>query len=371
MNTNLTTKPLNPDTKYQQYVGFLDKLGHLDQKTPPTPTNKGKDPLTSKAKKKFFTQELCVKLLETKNKTLHKSYLTTLTKCCKVMSVQGNKVKNAIEPDWSHPLTGKWLKKESKTFAPLSIYCKSRWCLICNNIKTAHLINSYLPIIKSWENPYFLTLTTELTPKEKAKEEIKRKLHTLTLITRKAKRQGHDTKLFRNVEATYNSQHNKFHIHIHCIVHNEELGKMILNEWLTRNNKQGFKCVEEAQCLKPADKNENSLKEIFKYATKMITKTKKGERVVFINALNELFIAFQNVRTFQAYGVKKLVDENKAFEELQADELAPMQNESGHYVWNGQNWQGGTFDELLSCYEPDNNMIKLINSFVLNKNDTS
>jgi hypothetical protein len=371
MNTNLGTYSKNDTAKYQQSGFLLDKLGHLDQKSVSTPTNKGKDVLISKAKKKFFTQELCRNLLKTEDETLHKAYLTTMCNCCKVMEVKDNRVRNAVieNPDKPHERDekGNIIKRNQ----PISIYCKSRWCLICNGIKTAHLINAYLPILKTWDNPFFVTLTTELTDREKAREEIKRKLHLFTLITRKAKRDKHEVKLFRNVEATFNQKKNKFHIHIHCLVSNEALAKMILNEWIKRNNKQGFECVYEAQKVKRADKNENSLKEIFKYATKMITKNRKGERVVYLNALNELFIAFRNVRTFQAYGVNKIIDEDKAFEELQADELTPGLYQNDLYTWQCCDWQSVIYDDVLSCYEPDQNMIKIINSFVLNEIDTS
>jgi len=366
--TKIVTYNQNDTLKFQQPGVFLDKLGHLDQKSISTPINKGKDILLSKAKKKFFTQELCRALLKTEDMTLHKSYLTTMCNCCQVMQVKDDKVRNAVieNPDNPHERdsNGKIIKRNR----PISIYCKSRWCIICNGIKTAHLINSYLPVLKSWDNPFFLTLTTELTERNKARQEIKRKLHLFTLITRKAKREGHELKLFRNIEATYNHEQNKFHIHIHCIVHNEELGKMILNEWIIRNNKQGYQCNEAAQCLKRADKNEKSLKEVFKYSTKMITKNRKGNRVIYLNALNELFIAFRNVRTFQAYGVKKIVNEDEAFNELQADQLMPGLYENDLYSWQGCDWQSAVYDDLLSCYEPAESMIKLINNFVL---DTS
>lgn len=38
-------------------------------------------------------------------------------------------------------------------------YCKNRWCLTCNRIKTARLINAYLPQLEQLFQPVFVTLT--------------------------------------------------------------------------------------------------------------------------------------------------------------------------------------------------------------------
>jgi hypothetical protein len=42
--------------------------------------------------------------------------------------------------------------------------------------------------------------------------------------------------------------------------------------------------------------------------------------------------------------------------------------ENDLYSWQGCDWQSAVYDDLLSCYEPAESMIKLINNFVL---DTS
>ena len=38
-------------------------------------------------------------------------------------------------------------------------YCKNRWCQTCNRIRTARLINGYLPQIKELFQPVFVTVT--------------------------------------------------------------------------------------------------------------------------------------------------------------------------------------------------------------------
>ncbi len=38
-------------------------------------------------------------------------------------------------------------------------YCKNRCCTLCLSIRKADIINRYYPVMKDWENPYFVTLT--------------------------------------------------------------------------------------------------------------------------------------------------------------------------------------------------------------------
>ncbi|MCW3122424.1 MAG: hypothetical protein JWQ38_1916 [Flavipsychrobacter sp.] len=40
-------------------------------------------------------------------------------------------------------------------------YCKNRNCTLCCSIRKADIINRYLPTIKQWEAPYFVTLTVK------------------------------------------------------------------------------------------------------------------------------------------------------------------------------------------------------------------
>ena len=47
----------------------------------------------------------------------------------------------------------------NETAKGTSHYCKNRWCYTCSRIRTAKLINGYLPQIKEFSNPHFVTLT--------------------------------------------------------------------------------------------------------------------------------------------------------------------------------------------------------------------
>ena len=38
-------------------------------------------------------------------------------------------------------------------------YCKNRYCTLCGSNRKASIIKSYLPVLKEWHEPYFVTLT--------------------------------------------------------------------------------------------------------------------------------------------------------------------------------------------------------------------
>ena len=53
-------------------------------------------------------------------------------------------------------------------------YCKNRFCTLCCSNRKADIINRYLPTIKEWNNPYFVTLTVKAC-----------KAHKLNIMTSK------------------------------------------------------------------------------------------------------------------------------------------------------------------------------------------
>src|SRR5881398_3107536 len=48
-----------------------------------------------------------------------------------------------------------------RMFAP---QCKHRFCTYCAGIRKAEMINKYLPVLQTWEEPHFITLTIKAVP---------------------------------------------------------------------------------------------------------------------------------------------------------------------------------------------------------------
>lgn len=64
-------------------------------------------------------------------------------------------------------------------------YCKNRFCTNCLGIRKAEMIGKYLPIIKGWSEPHFLTLTMKAVSKKWLKIVFKNCVTTLRKIVEK------------------------------------------------------------------------------------------------------------------------------------------------------------------------------------------
>ena len=86
-----------------------------------------------------------------------------------------------------------------------------------------------------------------------------------SVIMRKAKRKGYDTKAIRTIETTYRPYTDNFHPHIHAIVNDRQLAEFILEEWLKKNINADRKAQNITKVM-----SKDSLLEVFKYITKII-----------------------------------------------------------------------------------------------------
>ena len=187
-----------------------------------------------------------------------------------------------------------------------SKYCKNRWCVTCNRIRTAKVTNQYLPDVKQWlkeDAVYFVTLTAPNVEAEALPKELHRMKDTFALIGKAVKKQAERGKkerfvALRKLECTYSYRRDDFNPHIHALIKGEENAKYVLNQWLKRNPTAS----KDAQHLAKVT-GATSLMEVFKYSTKMITKAENKSKV-YTGALHEMYKAFQGVVTLQNYGFK-------------------------------------------------------------------
>lgn len=257
-----------------------------------------KNPLKTRAKIKYLSNELVLKLIS-ENSDLNQSYWNSYH-CSRVILQEGQKI--------------------------TSRYCNNRWCLVCNRIRTAKLINGYLPVIKSEiKNPQFVTLTVPNVSADHLRTTIEVMLYFFVLINRRFRLAKNGIKGIRKIEVTYNQITNEYHPHLHILVDGEIKAKYLIELWL-----QYYKKADKrGQNYKPAD--ENSLIELFKYATKItVTKNKKIETPAF--ALDIIFQSLRNIRTYQPIGIKKLVP-SEDVSELQSQEIENLKNAIDVWTW--------------------------------------
>ncbi|MCG8883964.1 protein rep [Tenacibaculum finnmarkense] len=184
-------------------------------------------------------------------------------------------------------------------------YCKNRWCWTCNRIKTARLINAYLPQLETLKNSVFVTLTLPTVKGADLKDRILQMEKTWRLIYKKTKEAKYkrDYTIFRGIrkaECTIRPN-GYYHYHFHLIMDNWAQGEWLIGEWLKYNKDADFK----AQDIRLA--NEFSFKELFKYAFKSEVKCSDNTNA---KRYDIVFNALRGKRTYQAFGGIKAIEED-------------------------------------------------------------
>lgn len=266
-----------------------------------------------------------------------------------------------------------------------SEYCKNRWCLVCNRIRTAQLMNDYLPVVDNWSaESYFVTVTIPNVTKSQLSIGLQKMQSAFTTIKRRMKRSYNLNFIaMRKIECTYNSQRNDYHPHYHIVFKGEESGNVFISEWL----KEFPEASDKAQDIRAADIN--STKELFKYFTKIFAKT--GEKDNLGNdlyefdpySMNPIFESMKGLRTFQTYGFKKKDYEkpenadytqiiNDTVDELGLDEKKIEVNENisdGVYRWVEDNWYNDNTGEVISSFRITTKIRNLINGIRIYNNE--
>jgi len=191
-----------------------------------------------------------------------------------------------------------------------SKYCKNRWCLVCNRIKTAYYIDLYTPHLDTWKDKHFVTLTAPTIKKAHLQNEIAEYLKAFVRIKDRLRKQGIKLKGIRKLEVTYNPVKNWYHPHLHLIIEGKENDEKLHDYWL----EEFPNAVQWAQDVKEA--TPGSIKELFKYFTK-ITADNRDEPTITIPALDAIFAAIKGRRVFQSFGFKTKKREEMAEEDFQ------------------------------------------------------
>jgi hypothetical protein len=286
-----------------------------------------KSTLLKKARAKYLSKSLAVKLLQhNKDSFLTKSYYGSL-------------------------LCTHYLNQSGKTLT--TKYCKQRWCAVCNRIRTAHFILGYEEELKTFKNPYFVTLTrptvveTDLVASIDLMGSVWREIMN-TRENRKRKVKG-----IRKAECTIRPN-DLYHYHFHVIIEGKENAEWLLKEWLKRMPKANPK----AQDMRKA--NERSLKELFKYFTKLTTKVGDKKELFAYARMDVIFRAMYKKRVFQPFGGVKLFSEE--IEDVTAQEYEHLEACEKVWKWSVDDWID-EWGECLTGYTPSEEFKKFFNGF--------
>ncbi len=294
---------------------LLDKLAQV-------PT-KGHENLLKRARSKWFTYHI-IKYLLLIDSPLHKYYQSCLH-CCEIISQRGDKF--------------------------TSKYCNTRPCNICNRIRTGKLINGYLRQIDKLPEVYQVVLTIPNCRGIELRGVLENMIKQITLIIRVLReRRGILVNGIRKIEVTYNHKTDTYHPHLHLLV--DKGYTEIVDEWLKRFPAS----VRKAQSITIADNN--SLKELFKYTTKIAVgkkyemSSRQHKIEVYSHALDTIFRALHKKRAFQPFGKIKKVSE-EVNEQLTAQSYADMPKyDFVEWIWDECDWYSEKLGDTLTGYVP-------------------
>ena len=237
-------------------------------------------------------------------------------------------------------------------------HCKNRWCPVCQSIRINKLIRGYKPQLQQFKELYFVTLTRPTVTEDGLKAQKDQMYGVFARWKRtKAYKAGKWSGL-RKSECTIRPN-NKYHFHFHVLIDSKEGAENLVSYWLKHNPDSDVK----AQCIEKVDmSNDNSLLEIFKYFTKLISKIQsegKQKRVVLYKRLDVIFRFMRGMRVFQPFGSLHFVEE-----EFTEDELKPDLHGEPNSIWRWveTDWYNVETGEALTMFKPSQSLINLLNS---------
>ena len=214
------------------------------------------------------------------------------------------------------------ITSEGKVFGK---YCKYRICPICSNIRKAEKINDYLPIVDSWSDPHFVTLTVKAVSAKRLDpviDSMVKEFRKIKNAYRKREHRGTGKKLIgiRTLECNFNPKNRTYNPHFHVIVADKEMADTLKREWLRRSKPKWTHPA--AQKIRAVKDTERDMIETIKYSAKILTepdprkeKKDKGPRKVYISALNNILFALHGHHVFDRFGfnlpIKKVKPESR------------------------------------------------------------
>lgn len=301
--------------------------------------------LKGKAKRKLITQKMVLNLIDVSKKNgtteREKGYWNTYHCQNKIYTANGK-------------LYGK--------------YCKNRFCTLCCAIRKAEIINKYLPVIKEWESPYFVTLTIRAFPHKHLRKAMTKVIAGFKFILskhRKRNQRGKGIRLvgIKSLECNFNAEKKTYNPHLHLIVQNEAIADILIKEWLT--NWKGYTSYK-AQKKRKVENLEKDLIETIKYGSKIFTepdvnkkaksKGNSAARNIYVAALDNIFKAMQGLRIFDRFGF------NLPKEAAKKETHATVVNNYDEWIFEPKSfdWFNTKTKETLTKFHPLFNLLALL-----------
>jgi hypothetical protein len=191
-------------------------------------------------------------------------------------------------------------------------YCKNRFCSYCCGVRKADLIHNYLPIVQSWQEPYFLTLTVKAVPAYQLPATIKEMNRVFRLIKAKHYKRsqrgtGKELIGLKTLECNFSAKNKTYNPHLHLLVSSKATAVLLIKEWLAM---WGSKFTHrDAQHYRKVGDREKDLIEVIKYEAKIFTEPdgkrsrgKNGSAKIYARALDNIYTAMKGLRIVDRFG---------------------------------------------------------------------
>jgi hypothetical protein len=235
-------------------------------------------------------------------------------------------------------------------------YCKTRSCPICCSIRKARLISQYYPVLKTWEDPFFVTLTVKAVKAgslplwmfgfKKAFRQILGKL-------KKQHQRGGGLKVMgiKSLECNFNPAKRTYNPHYHLIVPNEAVADALIYEWQKKwTTKYTY---HKAQHKRRVWNMERDLIETIKYGSKVFTEPdvkNKGKYPpkVYAAALDNILQAMKPYRLFERFGFNLPKEARRS----KAQSIPKIQAGEWEFDLSKHDWINKETGERLTGYVP-------------------
>jgi hypothetical protein len=243
-------------------------------------------------------------------------------------------------------------------------YCKNRSCPICCSIRKAQIINRYLPIVKTWKDPFFVTLTVKAVPAGSLKLWIfgfKKAFRQIREKLKKQHQRGGGVKLvgIKSLECNFNATQKTYNPHLHLIVSSEAVADAIIQEWLLKWTPKHTSPL--AQHKRRVRSPEKDLIETIKYGSKVFTDPdvkQKGKfpRKVYAAALDNILEAMKSYRLFERFGFNLPKVEKVA----EAKTISEDQCKAWEFDRSANDWINPETGEKLTGFAPPPQLLWLL-----------
>lgn len=222
------------------------------------------------------------------------------------------------------------------------------------------MTDKYSPVLKEWEDKWFLTLSVQSVGSARLRPTLKSMSHTFRMCVQQARRKhpGRTIRAVRSLEITYNDEAG-YHPHYHCVVEGKDVAKTLISHWV-KMREDSSHMGQDLRQVTPGFEAE-----LFKYCVKLAT-TKKGAdgrlEVAPVWALNEIFEALYRMKQVQGYGIELPEVEEEEIELESVVRAFKNPDEDRFWDWGQsiRDWFSTATGEVLTEYDPSERMDNFI-----------